>query len=179
MTPHRTFSRSVPGPPESSPTLSGPAVPRVIVRPVASYNILTGFTPKGRVPSDILVCPFTFLIKYNPILKHRASCVALAENKQFVARASCASRGHQPPTRPVMGQANTIAHKQQTKQPKSTNKHKQHRPVMAWDTKLTSVGSLGHEAGRPGSSPAQTNHLGFGRIREYDVNVTIWNNDKY
>ena len=46
----------------------------------ASYNSITGFTPKGRVPYDTCICPFTCPIKYNPILKHPTWCVALAEN---------------------------------------------------------------------------------------------------
>ena len=32
-----------------------------------------------RVPSETFIYPFTFPIKYNPSLKHRALCVALAE----------------------------------------------------------------------------------------------------
>ena len=49
----------------------------------ASHSILTGFTPKGRLPSETLVCPFTRPIKWNPILKRRASCVVLAEKLRF------------------------------------------------------------------------------------------------
>ena len=44
-----------------------------------SQNTLTGFTPKGRAPSEILICMFTFCVLLNPIQKHHASSVALAE----------------------------------------------------------------------------------------------------
>ena len=55
-------------------------------RRLAWYNILTGSTPKVREPSETLFCPFTFPAKKNPILKHRASCVALAGNKNLATR---------------------------------------------------------------------------------------------
>ena len=34
-----------------------------------------------RVPSENLICPFAFPIEHNPLLKHRTSCVDLAEEK--------------------------------------------------------------------------------------------------
>ena len=37
---------------------------------VASCNTLTGFTPKGRMPSEILICAFTFPVLLNPMQKH-------------------------------------------------------------------------------------------------------------
>ena len=54
----------------------------MLCRPVASYNTLTGCTPKGRVPSEIIMCTFTLTVLQNPILKHRTSSVALAEKQQ-------------------------------------------------------------------------------------------------
>ena len=35
-------------------------------------------TPEARQPSETYIRPFTFPAKWNPILKHRASCVTLA-----------------------------------------------------------------------------------------------------
>ena len=46
---------------------------------VGRLGVLGGSTPKRRVTSETLMCPSTSPSEQNPILKHRASCVALAE----------------------------------------------------------------------------------------------------
>ena len=56
------------------------------VEAAASYDILTGFAPKGRVPYETFIRPFTSPFKQNPILKRRASCRSRRETNTSRAR---------------------------------------------------------------------------------------------
>ena len=49
---------------------------------------------RQQAPSETLICPFAFPISLNPTLKHRASCVALAEKDN--KNRSHAPRGTEP-----------------------------------------------------------------------------------